>query len=277
MKASIYDYQKASNFLRHKWDHKRTFNKSFTIRAWAKSLGMNAHSNFHQMIHGKRKLSKKYAIKIAKSLKLTSKESIYFESLIDYEWAKNKEQKEYFYERLKKLAPKRKIQFLELEAFSLLQNPLCGAIIEMTTLPDFQFSIPWIQKKLRPKISQLEVKNIIQKMINHHLLEKTQNGGLKRANDHIFSEQDIKNEALKEYHKNVLSLAADQIEKQDVLDREYVATAMAISSNDLPEIKEKIRSFLNELISEFESPAAEGDEIYQFSTQFFSLTKKDKT
>ena len=274
MSLSIYEYENPSLFLRDAWNKKRAFNKNFTLRAWANQLGISSHGSFYQMVLGKRPLPKKYIKPISKSLDLKPKESMYLETLIELSRAKSMEHKSYCQERLQELAPGKKLSFYEIETFHFLKNPLNGAIIELTSLKDFTFDVEWIQNRLAIKATQQEIQKSIQLLLELKLLQKDEKGGLKRTQEHIYTKQDVRNEALQEYHKNVLSLGSEVIATQSVDRREFNATAMGIRSKDLPLIKEEIRTFLNNFISKYEASEGTSDEVYQLAIQFFGLTYK---
>ena len=92
--VNIFEFNSSSLFLRSVWERKRVFNKSFTLRAWAKQLGISSYGTLHQIIKGMRPFPKKYAMALGESLGLDAKEILYFETLIDYEKAKSLKEKE---------------------------------------------------------------------------------------------------------------------------------------------------------------------------------------
>lgn len=276
MSLSIFSYESPSLFLRDSWNIKRAYNKNFTLRAWAKQLGISSHGTFYQMVQGKRPLPKKYVRSLAESLKLSPKESIYLETLIDFSKAKTMEHKTYYKDRLQDLAPGEKLSFYEIETFQFLKNPLNGAIIELTNLKDFKFDYFWIQERLTIKATLTEVEKSVNLLIDLNLLSKDSQGNITRSNEHLYTKQDIKNEALQEYHKNVLAMGSEQISKQDISKREFNATAMGIKVKDIPQIKEEIREFLNDFIKKYETPENQAEEIYQLGIQFFGLTDVER-
>lgn len=274
MNISIFNYESPNQYLRDAWNKKRAFNKNFTIRAWSKQLGISSPGTFYQIIDGKRNLPKKYVKAISESLGLDAKESMYLETLIELGKAKTIEHKTYYKDRFKKLAPGEKFSFYELEAFHYLKDPLNGAIIELTCLSDFENDPFWIKNRLSVDASINEINKAIKLMLELKLLAFNDEGKLCRSNEHVYTKQDIKNEAIQAYHKNVLTLGADQLGKQEVDKREYGASAFGIKRNDLPKIKEQIRDFINDLINEYEAANGQAEEVYQLGIQFFGLTKE---
>ncbi|MCT4641876.1 MAG: TIGR02147 family protein [Bacteriovoracaceae bacterium] len=273
---SIFNYEDPSLFLRDSWNKKRVYNKNFSLRAWARQLGMSSHGTFYHIVQGKRPLPKKYVKAISNSLDLSPKESMYLETLIDFSKAKTIEHKSYYRERLQDLAPGRKLNFYEIETFHFLKDPLNGAIIELTNLKGFKNDPLWIKDRLTIKASLNDIQNTIKRLLDLDLLKLDNKGNLVQSNSLLHTKQDIKNEALQEYHKNVLNLAAEQISEQEVNKREYNATAMGIKVKDIPRAKERVREFLSDFIREFEANYGQADEIFQLGIQYFGLTDKLK-
>lgn len=278
MEISIFNYETPAMFLMDAWNKKRAFNKGFTLRAWANQLGISSHGTFYQMVKGMRPLPKKYVQPISKSLKLRPKESMYLETLIDLSKAKSLEHKAYYRDRLRELAPGKKLDFYEMDTFHFFKNPINGAIIELANLKDFKSNPFWIKERLTIKTSLRDIEKSINLLLKLNLISKDEEGNFKRTKEHIYTKQDIKNEAIQEYHKNILSFASEQIELQTVDQREYNSTSMGIKKSLIPEIKDEIRDFLASFVKKYEAIEGEADEIYQVGIQFFALTNsKDIT
>lgn len=276
MSLSIFNYEDPSQYLRDAWNQKRVANSRFTLRAWANHLGISSHGTFYQMVMGKRPLPKKYIKPLAKSLNLNQKEALYLETLVDFSKAKTMEHKSYYKDRLQNIAPGERLKFHEIETFHYLKNPLNCAIIELTTIKDFKNDIEWIQKRLWIKATLSEIQKSIQLMLDLKLLELDENGKYKRVHSHIYTSQDVKNEALQEYHKGIKELACKALEEQDLKDREFNASCFNVLMSNVPEMKEDLRNFMNEFIKKYEAKVGEGEELYQLSMQLFTLTDTKK-
>lgn len=276
IEISVFKYDNPSLFLRDVWSKKRAFNKNFTLGAWAKQLGISSCGTFHQIVNGNRPIPKKYVAAISESLSLDAKESLYLETLVDYKKSKSIKMKEHYAQRLKSLAPGKKLSVFEIESFHFLKNPLNGAIVEMTALEGFRADAIWIKERLRINVSIAEIKEALERLLDLNLLHVDGNGNLKRTHKIFYSKQDIQNQALREYHKNIMKLASEEIEKQDVKEREFGACVFGIKKTSLPAIKDDIRDFIKELMAKYETAEEEAEEIYQFATQFFGMTNKQE-
>lgn len=271
---SIYDYQCPNLFLKDVWQKKRVFNRNFTLRAWAKQLGISSHGTLYQIVNDQRNLPKKYVYKIAESLKMNSKEALFFEILIDYKNSKSEEQKNFYSRRMHEVTPQSQLNTKKIDMIKYLEDPLNFAILELTSLADFRPSADWIQKRLTIETTTEKINSVIELLVNLNLLSYNQNDHLCRTHRHVTTTNDITIKGSQKHKKNVLRIASEQLPLQSIEKREYNATAFGVKTKDLPKIKDEIRSFINHLINKFEAREGEAEEIYQLGLQFFALTDK---
>ena len=259
--------------LREGLHRKRDKNPSFSIRAWAHQMGLSSHGGLQQILSGKRTVPKKYIPRIIQSLGLTSGEAMYFETLVDFEKAKTVEEKDIYYKRLTHLRPgKREIQYLELENFKYFENPLHSIIRVMLDRKDFKNDPKWIKENLRIKTTQREIEEVIERLIVLGLISES-GDRLEKSNQSIRNKLDVPSKAVQEYHKKMSMIAAQEVEKQSIDEREYNSFCLNIDKDKIKEAKAKIRDFVDEFIREFEAVDQELKDTYQLNAQLFSLTK----
>lgn len=268
----IYKYSSSSEFLKDAWQLKKLSNPKFSMRSWAKNLGLEGHAHLQRILAGKAKVSKKYVPNFIKSLNLNTKEGMFLDALIDYERAKTTDEKELHSERLKELSPKNKVTIHELESFRFLKDPMHTLMLEMTDLEDFKYDLRWIQKKIHLKKTLKEISEVINRLITLSLL-KEDGEILKKTHSHSSNIVDIESKGVQEYHKNVSLLAHDSI-KQAVENREYNAYALNLNPEDIPLAKDMIRGFIKDFMQRFENKPGCGVNTYQLNLQLFELTKR---
>lgn len=270
---SIYQYQRPEEFLRDVWEEKKKKNSLFTIRAWANQLGLKHHNSLHEMVKGKRKVPKSVLPGLLNSLKLSAHEGLYFELMVDLSRARSADEKTMYLDRMKAIAPVKAVKFTELESFRMLQNPLHFYISELALQSDFSPDAKWIQERLNYKVHLVEIEEVIERLLALDILREDAEGRIHRVDQFLQSKSDIHDKALKEFHKNIMALAADAIETQDVLVREFQGAALNLSTDRLPEAKKMIRAFVSEFMAKFDTPKAPNEEVYQLNLQFFGITK----
>lgn len=272
---SVYDYQKPSEFLQAAWNGKRQRNPQFTIRSWAMQMGIKHHASLHEMVNGKRKISKASVPKFIQVLGLDVTEGLFFESMVDLSRSTSAEEKTLYLERMKAIAPDRnKVKFTELESFRLLQDPIHFFIAEMALLNDFKADSLWIQKRLMFDASLERITSAIERLTALDILREDPEGRLLRVDQFVHSKSDIKDKALQEYHKNLSEIAMTAVQTQDVLEREFQAMTLNFDLDRLPEAKKVLREFLSSFVSRFDCPEKREKEIYHLNLQFFKVTQK---
>ncbi|MGE3611067.1 MAG: TIGR02147 family protein [Bacteriovoracaceae bacterium] len=269
---SVYNYIDPAEFLRVNWEKKKIFNPNFSLRAWSKNLSMEAHGPLHQMLSGKRTIPKKYVQGFCKSLELSAKEALYFETMVDLQRAKSLEQKEFYTQRLKTLSPKPLLQMKEIDTYKYLKNPLCTILLELSTLNGFKADVDWIKNAIRIDAQKADIQAAIDTLLALDLIQ-IENGAFIKKQQHLYSKQDVKDLGLREYHKSVCDMAKEQIEKQDIEDREYNAYAISVRRESIPKAKKLIREFMSEFAKEIEASQGNAERLYHLNIQFFEITK----
>ena len=112
------------------------------------------------------------------------------------------------------------------------------------------------------------------RLMDLDLLKWSENGELIPTYNNITTKDDVKNEGAKEYHRQVLKLAQNAIEEQELNEREFQSFTMAIAKEKIPIAKDMIRRFRGRLSK---AVSSNGDNVYQTSIQFFQLTKCPKS
>jgi uncharacterized protein (TIGR02147 family) len=93
MLVNIYNYKCANKYFADKWMVLRANGERYSIRSISRNLGITSHSILHEIIHGRRKISKKYIEKISLLFNLKKNELEYFELLVYSSFAKSEFEK----------------------------------------------------------------------------------------------------------------------------------------------------------------------------------------
>ncbi|MBL7664757.1 MAG: TIGR02147 family protein [Bacteriovoracaceae bacterium] len=273
---SIYHYTQPNLFLRAAWEEKKKKNSAFSLRGWARQMGLRSHTPLQLIIKGDRQVPKKYIPFFIQSLNLDASESLYFETLTNYSRSKNDFEKNFYFSRLQKLGAKRPLETIEFQHYEFLRDPLNIAILEMISLPNFQEDPAWIVSQLFFTSNVQDVKNSINRLIELGLMDRNETGKLVRSYQHVSSPHDIRQFAVKEYHKGISELAIKAVYEQDVEEREFNGYAFNIKKADLARAKKMIREFGQSFVREFEV-TEDADAVYQFNIQFFNLLKSHRS
>lgn len=271
---SIYNYNDFHTFLRDSLKAKKRKNPSFSLSAWAKQLGFENSSPLSLTLKGKRSLPKKYLPDVVSSLGLTSEEGLYLEALIDLSKAKTPEQKLFYMRRLEELSPVENFENNTVEEYKYLSDPLHTVLLEMTDLKDFRLDPSWIKDKLNFKTSIEEIQDAIDRLTHLGLLTSSKAPRwIKKTHKNLTTENDVADLGTKNYHKHISLLAADQVFRQKLSEREFGSYSFNVREQDLALAKKLIREFLQDFFKQVEAPPEKGEQTYQFNVQLFKMTK----
>ncbi len=268
----VYSYYSANAFIRDAFEHKKRQISRYSVRAWAKNMGLKSHTRLQSIVNGKGSTPISLLSRLVLNLKLSEQEAHYLLLLINIENSTDQYSRLMLIDQIETLRSHKRFTMTEMADFSILSDPFWGALLEMTDLEGFKTDPAWISRNSVIPKSPEEIEIIIKTLLKHGLLT-SEEGQLKKAHPHITNVHDLANLGSMKYHRNVSLLAADQVTSQSVEEREMNGYAMNIRQRDIPKMKQALRKFVKSFIVEFEAVQSVGDSTYQFNTQFFSLMR----
>jgi uncharacterized protein (TIGR02147 family) len=258
-----------SEFLLNELSRRKTKNRSYSARAFARDLGLS-QPFLTQLLGKKRKLSEEKALQIAERLDLRSSGKNLFVTLARLEVAGGEKSRASLKSEVESLLRKRPdFRVLSQDVFNIVSDWHHFAIIELTKLRGFNFSMARVAKRL--KISVQEVEHAVHRLVRVGLL-KDEDGKLSKPADRI-SFGEIPSEAVRRHHRQSLELAYKALEGQPFDKRDYQSLTLAIDSKDLLKAKDMIQNFMREFSARFEKPNP--DAVYKMSVQLFRLDKEE--
>ncbi len=229
---------------------KKKFNKSYSAAIFAKKAGLNSHNLLGMVIRDERNLSWKSINGFCKSLNLKVREKLYFEKLVLFCQAKNSEDKADFFEQLLQLSKGHENKLLDKikDYKSYYRHWYIVAIREMVNLEDFQEDPGWITEKLKHKITKKQATEAWKTLKRIGMVRFNKE---RRVYEVVNAVIDYQNEGvdfvLRNFHKEYLHLTLDTVDG-DIEERELSSLTIAVTDEDLKEIKKKIdeyRKYLN--------------------------------
>jgi uncharacterized protein (TIGR02147 family) len=266
---SVYNYHDPQDFLRDMHDYKRNTNPHFSVRSWAKQMGLKGHTSLVFFLKGERQIRAQHCEFLFRGIKLDDNQKDYLSSLVHLKNASSDMETNYYESKLKVLHPAKNFSYIDLDKFRVIADWSFMAILEMTGLKDFNPNPIWIAARLNNLVSPEKVTNVLNRLLGMGLL-KIENGIYIKTNERLTTPKDRPSESIREHHKQVLSNAIAAIDVQDVSERSYDSCTMTIDKSRINEAKELIQKFRSEMAKLMEKD--KGDETYQLSVQFFKLT-----
>jgi uncharacterized protein (TIGR02147 family) len=216
----------------------------------------------------KRHLSPQLAVKVAKNLDWSDQEQKYFLSLIEIENPKTDIGQRAALEQIKRLrTSKWKTESLEADVFAAISGWHHNAILSFLNLENTKRTIQTISQRL--KLDKLETEAALYRLKKLGLVEVSGNEWTPTHN--LLSIKGVSSSAIRNYHKQVLKMAAEALDQQAFEEREFSSLTITVDPKHLEQAKKKIREFTHEMAQLLDG--SDASEIYQCSVQLFRLTQ----
>ena len=231
-------------------------NSRYSLRAYARFLQIDA-STLSQMLRGNRKITGEKIKKLGFRIGLSPRQIQ--EYLDSSSGPKNRSSIELV-----------DIKNLALDTFELISDWYHYAIFELIQLEGFRNDSKWIAKKLG--IHVVEADAAVERLIRLNLVESVR-GTLRQKVGFITTVANPQSaEAFRKQQMQILNKALSALEEVQIERRDQSGLTIAISSQRLPEIKEKIRQFRRSLHLSL-SRDKRKDEVYQLCISFYPVTQ----
>ncbi len=232
----------------------------YSLRALAQSLGISP-ATFSQVLSGKRRLTEKSAMKIAKCLGLSPLERDALLELCH---------KEDFPELPPPRDNTRDWTIVSDDLFRIISHWYHYAILEMTDIENHQGDPEWMGKKLG--ISLEDASSALNRLLKLGLLQRMPEGKLKRTSKPLTVGDNIPSEAIREHHLSQLLKASYSLRHHSMNERYFSSGTMAIDSKNLPKAQEAIKSFRRKLCKMLQG--GKPDRVYIASFQLFPASQE---
>lgn len=245
------------NLLLQELTRRQTRNSSYSLRAFARDLGIGA-TTLSDVLADKRSLSKTNLGKVMEKLLVSPSER---ETL----WGEYKDN----VNRPREIDSK---TVLEEDVFRLIADWHYLAVWSLAKIKNNQARPEWIANRLG--IKKEEAEDAVERLIRLKLVRKAHGRLVSTGND-LSTTTDIPSAAIRKHHSQNLRLAEEALHNVPVDFREFSSVTMAVNLEKLPTVKQillKTRKKINDLLE-----TGEASEVYTLSFQLFPLTKLQGT
>lgn len=239
--------------LRETLDERCKSNPQYSIRAFARSSGIS-HTVLSLVLAGKRRLSKKATERLADYLNL---DPVRRKTLLNR------------YSSIDET-----FETLPLDSFELISDWYHYAILSALELPDSKLEAKWMSKQIG--IKPLQTKLAIDRLQRLGLVEKNSDGTWKQSSAPIKIDNTHSTTATKKFHKQLLSRAAESIDRDPISDRDFSSMTFSMDPSLVEYARKKIQNFRRELTAELESKGSPGA-VFNFTIQLYPVTPINKT
>jgi uncharacterized protein (TIGR02147 family) len=257
--------------LKHELDKRIQKNARYSMRAFAKHLGISP-SSLSNILTNKKGLSERVAQLICKNLEFSGEETDYFCALVNSVDSRSRETREKNKRFVMNyLRTKYRIVFGDEDALLLseLRNLVLLEILKISKV-----KAPLKKSLLSQEpliISTNEQQKIIDLMIHTGMVE-INNGYYEVKHETFLLPDKVAKEAQKNAHFKALEYAKHAYENEHYDEREFYLVLTPLNRSSMKEIKSKIREFADELMYKYGTPS-QADSVYGLCTYLFPLEK----
>jgi uncharacterized protein (TIGR02147 family) len=273
MKLNIYTYLDYRHFLTDLFNELKSEDSSFSFRSFAKMAGSSS-PNFLQLIQARKLNIQKAGIHaLSQSLRFKRKERSYFEYMVEFDHAKTHEEKDRYFRQMLLAKEYKQIQTLDKSQYELFSHWYIPVIRELIVSPHFSGDPEWIGEQIIPPVSPAKVKKGIAVLSSLGLIRKEENGTWVHTDRVVSTPSEVLSVAVATYHKNILGLAREAIERFTPEERDIRSVTLGVSTEGYTEVKKRLEAFWKELLVYAETQK-NVDRIFQINMQLFPLSKK---
>ena len=259
------------DFLRDFYTAKKCEHAFYSYRLFSQKAGFKSPNFLKLVIEGKRNLTKESVFKFSKALGLSKGEAEYFENIVFLNQSRSLEEKNAYLSKVMKFRIKtdpKKIEESEYEYYSRWYHPV---IRELVTAVDFNGDFRRLAMSVVPIITAAEAERSVALLLNLQFIRRCADGSYKKTASVLSTGPQVRSVAVANYHKSMLKLASEAIERFPSSKRNISSLTLSVSQDTFASIVTRIQQFRQELL-ELAEADCDPQKVVQVNLQAFPLT-----
>lgn len=270
---SIFNYLDYRKFLFDYCSKRKKDQDSFSYRLLAQRANINA-GTLVRVVKGSRNISLEICLRLSQALKLTKRETDYFQLLVLYNQADGHTEKNTHFEKI--LSFKNPcLKLLDPELFEFFSNWYNVAIKELLNIIEYRGDYQSVAKNVVPSISPEEAKQSLLTMERFGIIKKQKNGSYKLVNKLLSTPDSWKSLAINNFQIAMSKLAIDAFDRFPREQRDVSTMTFSVSDDGLDKIKERIKLFQQDIVQIVKDDSSVNC-VYDMNVQLFPISKKLK-
>lgn len=272
---NIFEYTDYRKYLADWFEEKKKAQPAFSYTSFAQKAGFSDRGFFHNVIHGKRNLTKESLVKVSQAIGHSMAEAEYFENLVFFNKSADLKDRNYFYEKLNgvKSTEKSAVKALQTrkDQYEFYSKWYHCAVRSLIDMYPFKNDFRWLAKNIFPPITPSQAKQSVQLLKKLGLIQRQKNGAFKLASKSITTGSEIVSLAVHNFHKEAADLAKNALERVPLDKRNITGLTLGISKKTYLKLCEEIQQFRSKIVRIAEQDE-EADRTYQLNFHLFPIT-----
>ncbi len=274
MLKSVIEYQDYRQYILDYYTERKRCS-AFTWREFAKLAGFASGSYLKLVSDGKTRLVEEGAKKTAIAMGLLDFEYSYFILLVQYENAKNDQQKKKFYEELKELTAAHKIKLLGSDSYAYYESWVHSVVRELA--PAMPGAKPLeIAKACRIPVTAAEVSDSLRFLVKNSFLTIDANGNYHQNDKSLTTGRlDYVSVAVHSLIRQMGEFALKAFDDLPISERHFSGLTMGVTEKSYKQVIEELTECRKKIIA-IVSAEDETEKVCRLNMQLFPLTKNVK-
>ncbi|MFT5355646.1 MAG: hypothetical protein ACI9KE_002865 [Polyangiales bacterium] len=267
----VFHYLDYRAYLRAEYEHRKAKGRGFSYRAFSRRAGLRSPNYLKLVTDGERSLTLEMAQRFAQALGLRGSTQTYFVTLVSFNQAENGEERNTHYATLtgfRKYRSAHKLDLVHAEYHSTWYLP---AIRELAAREDFSSDPGWVARSLAPAITRQQAQRALELLVELELLVHDEDGKLVQGEALVSTGAEMQALHIANYHRMMLQRAAESIDLFRSESRDISSLTLCLGPHGLLRVKEKLRSFRQELLA-LEQADTQRQDVIQINMQLFPLS-----
>jgi uncharacterized protein (TIGR02147 family) len=272
---SVFEYSDYRSFLNDYFKAHKQRNRRYSYQLLANKAGFHSRAFLHNVMRGRKNLSRESALSLAEAMEMTRTETEYFDALVGLNQAKNFKQKNHYFEKLQALRPYTKdfgqAKRLRDDQFDFYSEWHHSAIRSLIDFFPFKGDYTALEKRVYPPLGLVKIKKSVALLTRLGLIQRGKDGVYRLADKSITTGPEVKSLAVQKLHLAMMELAAGAVKNLPREKRHITGLTLGISSKAYEAICREILAF-QEKIMGIANGDKDSDRVYQLNFHFFPLS-----
>lgn len=273
------DFQDYRAYLRAMVSFMQATNEKFSYRYFARRAGFKSPSFLKLVEKGQRNLSAASVAQFAKGLGLDTEEARAFELLVESAPGEETQASRRARMALGEMRSAEQAQRLQGKQLEIYRDWYVLPIREMVSLKGFSPEPQWIAERILPKISQERAARALNLLEELGFLVRNEEGELKRADIKLTTAPSLTRQAVRGFHRTMLSLSAKALGLLSTDERYVTALTIKLNRRQYAAVIDMIQEFRRQLHHILDSGETgqddDSEEIYHIGLQVIPLSRQD--
>ena len=274
MLKSVIEYQDYHNYiLDYYTERKRT--SAFTWREFAKLAGFASGSYLKLVCDHKTRLVEDGAKKTAAAMNLQGYEYDYFMLLVQYENAKNDQQKKKCFEEIHQIASAHKVKLLGSESYAFYESWLHSVVRELA--PNMPGAKPLeMAKSIRTPVTAADVSDSLNFLVKNNFLTVDENGIYHQTDKLLTTGRlDFVSIPVHSLIRQMGEFALESFDNLPISERFFSGLTMGMTEKSYSQVIDALKECRQKIFA-IVSAEEEVEKVCRLNVQLFPLTKNIK-